>query len=369
MNSEEVMIMKAAICYEYGKPLVIEDVNIDPPQKGEVKVRLAATAVCHSDIHCAKGDFAPFQPVPFVPGHESSGYVDTIGEGVTAVKPGDNVIVTLLASCHQCVPCLTGHPSICEGEWPLMMGTRLHNKKGQALYTNKKMANYAECVIVDQSQLVKIPKDIPMDVAALLACGVITGFGSVVNRVQVKPMNSVVVIGTGGVGLNSLQGAFISGANPIIAVDISDTKLNAARSFGATHTVNSAKEDVVKAVKDLTGGRGADFSFVTVGSTAAMMQGFFMTCRRGTTVIVGAAPLKDSLTIPPIEFIEFEKVLTGASMGSTNISIDIPRMISLYQQGRLKLRELISNRYPLEQINEAFRNTEQGGALRNLIMF
>jgi S-(hydroxymethyl)glutathione dehydrogenase / alcohol dehydrogenase len=363
------MIMKAAVCYEFGKPLVIEDINIDPPQKGEVKVKLAATAVCHSDISCAKGDFAPFQPVPFVPGHESSGVVDTIGEGVTTVKPGDRVIVTLLASCHNCVPCLTGHPTICEGDWPLMMGTRLHNKKGQPLATNKKMANFAEYVIVDQSQLVKVPKDFPMDVAALLACGVITGFGAVVNRAQVKPMNSVVVIGTGGVGLNSLQGAYVSGANPIIAVDIVDSKLQAARGFGATHTINSAKEDVIQAVKNLTGGRGADYSFVTVGNTKAMQQGFLMTCRRGTTVIVGAAPLKDSLTIPPIEFIEFEKVLTGASMGSTNISIDIPRMIALYQSGRLKLNELISGRYPLEQINEAFKNTEQGGALRNLIMF
>jgi Zn-dependent alcohol dehydrogenase len=231
------------------------------------------------------------------------------------------------------------------------------------------MANFAEYVIVDQTQLVKIPEEMPMDVAALLACGVITGFGAVVNRAQVKPMSSVAVIGTGGVGLNSLQGAYISGANPIIAVDISDAKLKAARSFGATHTVNSSQEDAVKAVKNLTSGRGADYAFVTVGSTAAMQQGFLMTARRGTTVIVGAAPLKDNLTIPPIEFIEFEKMLTGASMGSTNISVDIPRMIALYQAGRLKLEELITGRYPLERINEAFQNTERGEALRNVIVF
>jgi NDMA-dependent alcohol dehydrogenase len=361
--------MRAAVCYEYSKPLVIEEVDIDPPQKGEVKVRLAATAICHSDIHCVRGDFGGFPPLPFVPGHESSGYVEEVGENVTSVKQGDAVVVSLLASCGQCLYCTTGSPNLCEAMWPLLTGTRLRNKRGQRLNTNRKMANFAEYVIVDESQLVKIQKEMPMDQAALLACGVITGFGAVVNRAQVRPLSSVVIIGTGGVGLNSVQGAFFSGANPIIAVDISDYKLKAARDFGATHTINANKEDAIKAVQQLTSGRGADYVFVTVGNSLAMQQGFAMSAKRGTTVIVGAAPIKEQLTISPFDFIEMEKTLTGAAMGSTRLSVDVPRLMALYQAGRLKLDELITDRYSLDQVDEAMEATEHGEALRNLLVF
>ncbi|MFC1901959.1 Zn-dependent alcohol dehydrogenase [Chloroflexota bacterium] len=360
--------MKAAVCYEYGKPLVVEEVNLDPPQQGEVKVRLAATAVCHSDIHTIRGEIR--FPLPFVAGHESAGYVEEVGEGVTSVKPGDNVIVSLVISCGKCLYCKTGLSHLCEAKWPIDTEGRLHAKQGQPLKQLFRTATFAEYAIVHQSQAVPIPKDMPMDRAALLGCGVITGFGAVVNRVQVKALKSVVVIGTGGVGLNAVQGAAFVGATPVIAVDVSDYKLEAARSFGATHTVNAGRENAVDAVKQLTSGRGADYVFVTVGSTAAIQEGFAMSAPRSTTVIVGIPSVNDNdLTLPAFNFIRSERVLTGGFMGSVCLSEDIPKLVKLYQAGQLKLDELITGRYKLEQINEAIASVEKGEALRNIITF
>jgi S-(hydroxymethyl)glutathione dehydrogenase/alcohol dehydrogenase len=358
--------MKAAVCYEFKKPLVIDDLDLDKPQKNEVKVRLAATAVCHSDIHFITGDMGG--KVPFVPGHESSGYVDEVGEGVTSVSVGDPVVVSLLRSCGQCPYCRTGRPHLCEAKWPLDTESRMRNKRGQAIGHGLRVASLAEYAIVDRSQVVRIPANMPMDRAALLGCGVITGFGAVVNRAKVEPMRSVVVIGVGGVGLNAIQGAAISGAYPIIAVDRVDSKLSAARTFGATHTVNAASvSDPVVAVKDLTAGRGADYVFVTVGVTAAVRQGLSMLGRQGLEVIVGLAT--EPMSSSPIEFIDGEKTLTGSFMGTTNLSIDVPKLVALYQAGVLKLDELISARYPLAQINEAIDSVNKGSALRNVIVF
>ncbi len=239
--------MKAAVCYEFGKPLVVEDVTLDPPKHGEVKVKMGATAICHSDIHVIRGELGFSTPV--VAGHESAGYVEELGEGVTGLKVGDQVVLSLLAACGRCQMCVSGMPHLCEAKFPLSTESRLHNKKGQALHHMTRTASFAEYAVVDQSQLVPISKDIPIDRAALLACGVITGFGAVVNRAQVRPMSSVVVIGVGGVGLNAIQGARICGANPIIAIDVLDNKLEAAKSFGATHVVRADGKDPVKQVQ------------------------------------------------------------------------------------------------------------------------
>jgi Zn-dependent alcohol dehydrogenase len=228
-------------------------------------------------------------------------------------------------------------------------------------------ATFAEYAIVDESQVVQVPKEMPIDRAALLACGVITGFGAVVNRARVEALSSVVVVGTGGVGLNSIQGAAFSGAYPIIAVDISDSKLEAARAFGATHTVKASDKDAVKTVQQLTSGRGADYVFVTVGSTAAVQQGFSMSGPRGMTVVVGIPPRGETLTLPP--FLPGERMLTSSSMGTTRLSVDVPKLVALYQAGRLKLDELITARYPLEEINKAIESVERGEALRNVIVF
>jgi S-(hydroxymethyl)glutathione dehydrogenase/alcohol dehydrogenase len=359
--------MKAAICYEFGKPLAIEDVEIGSPQKGQVKVRLAATAICHSDIHDMKGELPG--ALPFVGGHESAGYIQELGAGVAGLKVGDPVVVSLLTSCGHCFYCLTGMPHQCENWNPGKKCEHLHNKKGQVLVPKGGVGGFAEYVIVDDSQVAVIPTDMPIDRAALLACGVITGFGGVVNRAKVRPFESVVVIGTGGVGINAVQGAAYSGAYPIIAVDVLDNRLQTALKFGATHTVNSKLEDPVEAVKKLTSGRGTNYAFITVGNVSAIRQGFSMLSARGTAVIIGLPSFKDTLNLSPFEFIKPEKTLTGGFMGSANLKIDIPRLITLYKTGRLKLDELVTGRYPLEEINKAVESTEKGEGIRNVIIF
>jgi S-(hydroxymethyl)glutathione dehydrogenase/alcohol dehydrogenase len=359
--------VKAAVCYEYGKPLVVEEITIDKPKKGEVKVKLAATAVCHSDIHAFKGELP--MKLPFVGGHESAGYVEEIGEGVTGLKKGDHVVLSLLISCGKCKPCVTGRSHQCIAQWPMDVEARMHNQKGQDLMSLFKTGTFAEYAIVDQSQLVKIPDDMPMDRASLLACGVITGFGAVVNRAKVEVMSSCVIIGVGGVGLNSVQGAAISGAYPVIAVDIADNKLEAAKKFGATHVINASKGDPIKVVQDLTEGFGADYVFVTVGGVASIAQGFAMSGPRGWTVIVGLPKFTDQLTVPPFNFIRDERIMTGSYMGTTQLQTEIPKLVELYKAKKLKLDELITDRYPLAKINEAIDAVVTGKALRNIIMF
>jgi S-(hydroxymethyl)glutathione dehydrogenase / alcohol dehydrogenase len=360
--------MKAAVCYEFGKPLVVEEINIDPPKKGEVKVKMVATAICHSDIHQVREKRG--NAIPFVSGHECAGYVVEVGEGVVSVKPGDPAIVSHMSACGKCFYCITGRPHLCNADWPLLHESRLSTKSGQRMVPVIGLSGFAEYVIADQSQVVKIPPDMPMDRAALLACGVITGFGAVVNRAKVEPNSSVVVIGTGGVGLNCIQGAAFVGANPIVAVDVFDNKLEAARVFGATHVINSKKEDALKAVKQITNGYGANYIFVAVGSNSAVVQAFWMSGPRGTTIIIGLPSMSEAvLSLPIHAFVKDERVLTGGYMGSTNIAVDIPRLVALYKGGRLKLDELITKRYSLEGINEAIEAAERGEALRNVIIF
>ncbi len=374
--------MKAAVCYEINKPLEIEDVTMDPPGKGEVKVRIAATAICHSDIHSFKGEHG-VPKLPAVGGHEVAGYVDEVGKDVTSVKPGDPVIVSLESSgCGKCFYCTLGFPQRCQERHPRMRRPghftglaapgRYTNSRGQRLYQfgGPSIAGFVEYTVTGEKHLVKVPENMPLDRAALLACGVMTGYGAVVHRAQVKPFSSVIVMGTGGVGLNSIQAARLSGANPIIGVDVLDTKLEAARSFGATHTINVKKEkDPVEAAYDLTSGRGADYVFVTVGGIEPLRQGFMMSGWRGMTVIIGHAGDETLSDFEPTDFIGGERMLTGAGMQSGRFVLDIPHFVQLYQEGQLKLDELITGRYPLEQINEAIESSESGEALRNVIMF
>jgi S-(hydroxymethyl)glutathione dehydrogenase/alcohol dehydrogenase len=359
--------MKAAVCYEFNKPLVIEDVDITDPGEGEVKVRVAATAICHSDIHDMKGEMPG--PVPFVGGHESAGYVEEIGPGVTSVQAGDPVVVSLLISCGECYYCLSGLPHLCVARFSPPDKPRLHNKKGQPLAQRGSVGGFAEYVLVTESQVIKVPANMPLDRAALLSCGVITGFGGVVNRAQVRANTSVVVMGAGGVGINAIQGAAYVGAYPVIVVDVLDGKMELAKNFGATQGVNARREDAVDEIMKLTDGRGADYVFVTVGSIAAIKQGMAFTAPRGTEVIIGLPPVGQELCFPPLDLIPVEKNLIGGFMGATSLKLDIPKLISMYQTGRLKLDELISRRYPLERINEAVESTARGEVLRNVIMF
>jgi S-(hydroxymethyl)glutathione dehydrogenase/alcohol dehydrogenase len=360
--------MKAAVCYEFGKPMVIEDLDIDPPKKGEVKIRLAATAICHSDLSVLKGDFP--DTLPSVGGHESAGYVEEVGENVTALKPGDAVVVSLLRSCKQCKYCVIGRPYLCSGKFALDTEKRVHNKRGQAISMGGRVGGFAEYCVVHETQAVPIPSDMPLDRASLLACAVLAGFMGVTNSAQVKAMDSVAIIGCGGVGLNAIQGAAYSGAYPIIAIDVVDSKLEAARVFGATHTINAKQNDIVKTVQELTSGQGTDWVFVTVGSGAAMTQGVQMSSPCGTTVAIGLPPKTETISVSAFDLaILKERSIKAAFMGSPRSSVDIPRLVTLYKTGRLKLDELISGRYSLDQINRAVEDMEGGKALRNVIIF
>ncbi len=359
--------MKAAICYAFGEPLRIEDVQLESPHSGEVKVRLAATAICHSDVHLIRGEWSADLPV--LAGHEAAGIVESVGENVTAVQPGDRVVVSLLRSCGRCFHCAKGNPHMCEGTFALNSESRLRNGSGTAIRQGIFVGAFAEAAVVDQSQVVKIPADMPMDRAALLGCGVITGVGAVTHSARVGKGESVVVIGAGGVGLNTIQAAALAGANPIIAVDRVEAKLAAARAFGATHTIDGSSEEVRPIVKKLTSRRGADYAFVTVGSTSAVAQALSLIRPAGAVVIVGMPDWKATVPVHVADLVWNEQRVIGSRMGGTQLQVDVPRLVKLYLDGRLKLDELITARYPLERVNEAIAAMERGEALRNVIVF
>ena len=359
--------MKAAVCYTHGQPLVVEDVTLEPPRFGEVKVRLVATGICHSDVHLIRGEWGGSTPV--IAGHESAGIVEELGAGVTRVKVGDAVVVSLLRSCGCCDYCMAGSPYQCQGHYALDTDERIHNTRGELIYQGINVGGFAEYTVVDQSQLVRVPADMNLEAAALLACGVITGFGAAVNTGGVTQGSTVVVIGTGGVGLNAIQGAALAGARRVIAIDILESKLQAATRFGATHTINATQQDTSAEVQKMTNGQGADFVLVTVGSKAAIQQSFDLVRRSGTVVIAGLPPLEDAVTLPVFSFVTSSSRLMGSSMGSTRLQVDVPILIDHYQRGKLLLDELITGRYPLDRINEAIASTERGEALRNVIVF
>ena len=359
--------MKAALCYEFGKPLVVEEVDIDPPQRGEVKVKLAATAVCHSDVHLVRGEWGG--SLPLLVGHESAGVIAEVGEGVPTLQVGDYVVVSLLRSCGHCFSCTSHAPHLCNGSFPLDSQSRLHTKAGQPIRHGLNTATFAEYAVVDHSQCVKIPNDVRPQSAALLACGVITGVGAVINTAKVTPGSNVGVVGVGGVGLNAIQGALFAEAGMIVAIDQMDEKLATARTFGATHTLHATDADSAKAVRALTNGVGLDYVFVTVGNIAAINHAFRMIRRGGTLVTVGLPDTSATASVNVHALTTGERRIMGSFMGSTQLHVDVPKLIALYRNGKLKLDELITNCYPLEQINEAITSMESGKVLRNVIVF
>ena len=359
--------MKAAVCREFGQPLLIEDIQIAPPQEGEIKVKITACAICHSDIFYAEGAWGG--PLPAVYGHEAAGVVEQVGAGVNTLKPGDHVVVTLIRACGHCHYCAQGVPVTCETQFPLDAHSPLTTPAGESIVHGLRSGAFAEYVVVHASQAVAIRKDIPLDAASLLACGVITGFGAVVNTAAMRPGSHVVVIGAGGVGLNCIQGAALAGASTIIAIDIAESKRKAALSFGAHHSLDARHPDLVQQVQVLTGGRGADYVFVSVGAKAAFQQAFALASRAGAIVLVGIPPDGVTTDMDPGTVASLNQRILGSKMGSARIQIDIPYLIRLYQQGRLKLDELITGRYPLEQINDAIASVSRGEALRNVIVF
>ncbi len=358
--------MKAAVCREFGKPLLIEDVRLAEPAAGEVKVHLKASAICHSDILSIDGGWGGTLPAVF--GHEAAGIVTAIGPAVETVAVGDRVVVTLLRFCGNCHYCARGEQVMCESESRLDRHSPLSGEGG-VIQQGLRTGAFAEDVLVDACQLSVIPEDVPFDSAALLACGVLTGVGAVTNTAQVPVGASVVVVGIGGVGLNCVQGAVLNRAGPIIAIDVADAKLDVARKFGATHAFNAGADDLADRIRGQTEGRGADFVFVATGAKAAIDQSSTFLARGGTAVIVGMPATGVMAEYDPGELASRSQRIIGSKMGTARLAEDMPRLIALYRQGRLKLDELISARYTLENINDAILDSRRGDAMRNVIVF
>ena len=358
--------MRAAICREFGQPLEVGEVMLAAPGPGEVRAEVRAVAICHSDVTIADGGWGGTPPAVY--GHEAAGVVTEVGEGVTDVAPGDRVVITLVRNCGTCPCCARNMRGSCETRFPLDEASPLSLPDGAPLVQGLRTAAFAEAVVVHESQVVAIGEDIGFDVASLLACGVITGFGAVVNTAALPPDRDVVVIGTGGVGLNAVQGAALTGSRRVIAVDLAPEKLAAAEAFGASHAVDGSATDPVAAVRELTGGRGADYVFVTVGATPAMQQSYRMLAPGGTSVLVGMAHADARSTFNPLALSDNSCRILGSKMGQSDIRADIPMLIGLYREGRLKLDELVTHRYPFEEINTAMDNVRHGVGLRNVVL-
>ena len=357
--------IKAAVCHEFGAPLKLEEIILRAPEAGEIKVDLDAVAICHSDISFAEGAWGG--SLPAVYGHEAAGKVSAVGTGVNGIAVGDNVVVTLIRSCGTCPTCAGGAPTLCSTPYDGDKGP-IKTADGGTLHQAMAGGAFAEAVVVDQRQVVKIGNDIPMECAALIACGVITGVGAVVNAAGLRAGQDVVVIGAGGVGLNAIQGARIAGARRIVAVDMSEEKLEVAREFGATDGILATEAKPWTAAKRAMG-RGADAVIVTVGAIPAYDTAPRYLAFGGKVVMVGMPHSGQKSSYEPVVLAAVGQGMVGSKMGDVVIQRDIPWMVDLYSQGRLKLDELISGRWKLEQINEAIADTKTGGARRNVILF
>ncbi|MFO1327171.1 MAG: Zn-dependent alcohol dehydrogenase [Rubrivivax sp.] len=359
--------MKAAVLQAFGQPLVIQDLAVSPPGPDEVLVNTAAVGLCHSDLHFIEG-MRPF-PLPGVLGHEVSGVVAAVGERVRDLRPGDPVVGALSVFCGSCRQCLGGRFALCmdtDVKQPPGKAKRLSHV-GAPVSQVFNLSGFAEQMLVHRNALVKIRDDMPLDLAALLGCAVITGTGAVWRTAAVRPGSSVAVIGCGGVGLATLNGAAIAGAARVIAIDTSAAKLELARRFGATDVVDASAGDVVARVAELSGG-GVDYSFECIGLPATVEQAWRLLAPGGTATVVGLFAPGTKASVEGSEFF-LEKTLKGSALGGARIREDIPRLVELYLQGRLNLRDLVSQRIRLDQINEGFAAMKQGLVARSVVVF
>lgn len=358
--------MQAAVIYKPNTPLVIEDIEIPDPGPGEVVVKIMASGVCHSDWHVVKGEWGDRQ-FPTILGHEGAGIIEATGPDVRSVKTGDHVILSWKTSCGYCEMCEKGWPQLCERSPAPRARSKLAGTQ-QPVNRMTGLGTFSEYTVVPEVAAVPIPEDIPFAQAALVGCGVTTGVGAAINTAQVQPGSSVAVFGAGGVGLNCIQGAAIAGASTIIAVDQLDGKLEMAKAFGATHCVNAAREDPVERIRELTGGAGVHYAFEAIGLVEApFVQSILCTRRRGITVWVGHAPLNTPVTIDARALI-MEKTVIASMYGSARPHIDFPRLLALYKAGKLKLDELITKRFPLGGVNEAFEALSRGEVARSVLV-
>ena len=365
------MRITAAVLHDVNKPYSIETVELDPPKRGEVLVKIGAAGICRSDLHFQKGEATI--ALPAVLGHEGSGTVEAVGEGVTMVKSGDRVILSFVPNCGHCPSCETGRPYLCD-EHARTTGklfdntSRLHTLAGQDLAHMGKVACFADHAVVPEAGCIPAPAGLDFPQMALIGCSVTTGVGAALFNAGVQPGDSVAVIGCGGVGLNVLQGARIAGATTIVAVDVKSAALDFARKFGATHTVNARTEDAVARVKALTGG-GAHWAFEAYGGGATTRMAVDMLRKRGTAVIVGIAPIGDDAVIEPVVITRMEKTIRGCYYGTARPRQDMPRIADWYGRGLLDIDGLVTRRYPLADINRAYEDLDTDAVGRGVIVF
>lgn len=364
---------RAAVVYEHGGPVEVVDLTLAPLGPHDVRVAIAASGVCHSDVAAQTGALA--FPTPIVLGHEGAGTVVAVGTEVTEVAPGDRVALSAIISCGRCRPCVEGNPNLCEWGLPVIFscrqpdgGLRASDPGGREIFQFASLGTLAEEVIVPEVATVRIPDDVSFEAAALVGCGVLTGVGAVLNRARVQAGDTVAVIGCGGVGLNVVQAAAMVGAAAVIAVDREAAKLSLAASLGATHAVDAGSVDVVAAVRDLTGGRGVDVAFECVGSGALVRQAWDAASISGTVVAIGVAPGDDVVTLPAQELATSEKTLMSCLYGSSRPRLDMARYLQLYRQGKLRLDELVTRRYRLEDVAMAVEDLHASRNARGVVV-
>ncbi|HET7384563.1 MAG TPA: Zn-dependent alcohol dehydrogenase [Pseudolabrys sp.] len=364
----------AAVFRNVGKPMAIERITLDPPGPTEVLVRIAAVGLCRTDYHVMRGERRVAMR-PMVLGHEAAGVVEEIGAAVSGVNAGDHVILTFIPACGMCRWCRQGLHHLCaEGpritQGPQLDGTyRRHDRDGVAVGAFCMIGAFAERTVVDQASVVVVDKDIPLDLASLVACGVPAGVGAARHRARVKAGESVLVVGCGGDGMNVVQGAKLCGATMIIAADIVRAKLDWAREFGATHGVNAQGEELTRAVIELTNGIGVNHSFVCIDPPATLLPAFRATTKGGNIVVTALTP--DSvmeINIPPLELLVTQKAIMGAVYGFASPRLQIPELLTLYRKGTLKLRELITQTYHLDEIDSGYADLEAGKNLRGVVI-
>lgn len=356
--------------YKESRPIKIETLELDPPQKDEVLVEIKAASLCHSDLSVINGSRP--RPLPMALGHEASGVVKEVGEGVTDLQPGDHVVLVFVPSCGECIPCKEGRPNLCEkGAVSNTKGTLLNgeirmHKDGEEILHHLGLSAFSEHVVVSKNSLVKVDKTIPFEQVALFGCAIITGVGAVVNTANIKMGSTVAIVGLGGIGLSALLGAVACGASRIIAIDINDTKLDKAKEFGATDVFNAKDPNVVELVKEATNG-GVDYAFETAGVVKAMEVAYAITKRGGTTVTTGLPHPEHHFSFPHVSLTAEEKTIKGSYVGSCVPNRDIPRFMELFRQGRLPVNKLVAKFISLDEINEGFDLLSKGDYSRIII--
>jgi NDMA-dependent alcohol dehydrogenase len=363
--------VRAAILRELNQPFIVEDVELGEPGHGEVEVRLSASGICHSDWNVVTG--ATANPLPAVLGHEGAGVVGAVGAGVEAVSEGDHVILSWLPACGRCFYCSRGRQVLCDVAMEDMFrgtlpgGTLRLSQNGDHLYHYSYLSAFAERCIVPEGCCVPIRADAPLDVAALVGCAVMTGYGAAVTRAGIRPGEAIAIFGAGGVGLSAVMGSVLAGAGAIVAVDPFPFRRDTALELGATHALDPGSDDVVAFLQGLTDGRGADAAVDSAGVPGVLAQAYASVRRGGTVVAVGLPPEGAVAELPASDLAREEKVITGSFYGSCSPQVDMPMVLDLYMDGRLPLDRLISRAYPLEEINEAFAAMNAGEVARAVV--